>query len=117
MKWMSLFLYSLVLADIEDDGSLSVTRISNNGDLKKNLATVYRTIETFLNNHPRALIVFRGNTEAKTRLYQIAIARYLDRFLERYLIWGVRCDNEKHEPFRLNQTYIGFFVTNKNLPL
>jgi hypothetical protein len=109
------FLYSLVLADIEKDGTLSVENRSNNGDMIKNLATVYRTIEQFLNGNPRALIAFKGNTAPKTRLYQIAISKYLDRFLERYLIWGVRCDNGKHEPFKINHSYKAFFVTNKSL--
>lgn len=107
------FLYSLMLGDINDDGSLSTQNRSNNGDMAKNLATVYRTIEQFLIKNPRALIIFNGNTPSKTRLYQIAIAKYLDYFLETYLIWGIRCDNDEREPFQLNQAYQGFFITNK----
>ncbi len=110
------FLYSLVLGDIEHDGSLSLENRSNNGDMIRNLATVYKTVEQFLANNPRALIIFSGNTASKTRLYQIAIAKYLDQFLERYLIWGIRCDNDRREPFQLNQAYQGFFITNKLLP-
>jgi hypothetical protein len=111
------FLYSLTLGDIKDDGSLSIENRSNNGDMVKNLATVYKTIEQFLTSNPRALIIFSGNTASKTRLYQMAIAKYLDHFLERYLIWGVRCDNDQREPFELNQAYQGFFITNKFLQL
>ena len=107
------FLYSLTLGDIDNDGCLSTDSRSNNGDMAKNLATVYRTAEQFLNNNPRALIIFSGNTASKTRLYQMAIAKYLDYFLEKYLIWGVRCDNDRREPFQLNQAYQGFFITNK----
>ncbi|SDG12809.1 hypothetical protein SAMN04487996_115123 [Dyadobacter soli] len=109
------FLYSLLLGDIEEDGSISAESRSNNGDMIKNLTTVYRTIEQFLNNNPRALVAFQGNTAAKTRLYRIAISKYLDRFLDRYLIWGVRCDNGRHEPFQINQSYRAFFVTIKSL--
>lgn len=111
------FLYSLVLADIEEDSTLSVESRSNNGDMVKNLATVYKTVEHFLDNNPRALIAFQGNTASKTRLYQIAISKYLDRFLERYLIWGVRCNDGKHEPFQINRAYEAFFVTNKHLSI
>lgn len=111
------FLYSLTLADIEDDGSLSVDNRSSNGDMAKNLATVYKTVEQFLHNNPRAVIIFNGNTASKSRLYQMAIAKYLDQFWEIYLTWGVRCDNEQREPFQLNQAYKAFFVTNKYLPL
>lgn len=110
------FLYSLTLGDIDSDGKLSTENRSNNGDMAKNLATVYKTAEQFLINHPRALIIFSGNTASKTRLYQIAIAKYLDYFLERYLIWGIRCDNDQREPFQLNQAYQGFFITSKVLP-
>jgi len=83
--------------------------------MAKNLATVYRTVEQFLINNPRALIIFSGNTASKTRLYQITIAKYLDHFLDRYLIWGIRCDNDQRETFQLNQAYQGFFITNKVL--
>ncbi|MGN7886937.1 DUF6934 family protein [Dyadobacter sp. 22481] len=109
------FLYSLTLGDIDADGKLSTESRSNNGDMAKNLATVYRTVEQFLINNPRALIIFSGNTTSKTRLYQIAIAKYLDHFLDRYLIWGIRCDNDQRETFQLNQAYQGFFITNKVL--
>lgn len=111
------FLYSLTLGDIDGDGNLSTESRSNNGDMAKNLATVYRTVEQFLINNPRALIIFNGNTASKTRLYQIAIAKYLDYFLERYLIWGIRRDNDQREPFQLDQAYQGFFITNKVLPI
>ena len=47
----------------------------------------------------------------------MAIAKYLDNFLEKYLIWGVRCDNDLREPFQLNQAYQGFFISNRFLPL
>ena len=109
------FLYSLVLADLEEDGTPSIESRSNNGDMVKNLATVYRTVEYFLNNNPRALVAFQGNTAPKSRLYQIAISKYLDRLLEKYLIWGVRCDDGRHEPFQINRSYEAFFVTNKHL--
>jgi len=107
------FLYSLILGDIEKDGSVSTKSRSNNGDMVKNLTTVYRTVEQFLNNNPRAMVAFQGNTAAKTRLYQIAISKHLDRFVDRYLIWGVRISDGMHEPFRINQCYKAFFVTNK----
>lgn len=111
------FLYSLTLGDIGSNGLVSFESRSNNGDMARSLATVYRTVEQFLTNNPRALIAFNGNTASKTRLYQMVISKYLDQFSERYLIWGIRSDDDQRESFRRNQQYSGFFVTNKFLKL
>ena len=79
------------------------------------MATITKTIETFTTANPRAVIVFMGNTDAKTRLYRIAISRDLDKLLEKYVIWGIRNDNGKRELFEPNQPYQYFFVTSRFL--
>ncbi|WP_353721795.1 hypothetical protein [Dyadobacter sp. 676] len=109
------FLYLLTLVEVQSDGKLSTTINNSNADVKPTMATVFKTIETFTTVNPRAIVGFAGNTDAKTRLYRIAISRDLDKFLEKYLIWGVRSDNGKHEPFEPNQPYQFFFVTNRFL--
>ena len=107
------FLYSLTLAEVQRDGRLSTTINNSNADVKPTMATISKTIETFTAANPRAVIGFMGNTDAKTRLYRIAISRDLDKFLEKYLIWGVRSDNGERELFEPNQPYEYFFVTSR----
>lgn len=111
------FLYSLTLAEVQRDGRLSTTVNNSNADVKPTMATISKTIEAFTAANPRAIIGFMGNTDAKTRLYRIAISRDLDSFLKKYLIWGVRGDNSKREPFEPNQPYQYFFVTSRFLDL
>lgn len=107
------FLYSLTLAEVQWDGKLSATINNSNADVKPTMATISKTIETFTAANPRAVVGFMGNTDAKTRLYRIAISRDLDKFLGKYLIWGVRSDNGKRELFEPNQPYEYFFVTSR----
>lgn len=109
------FLYSLTLAEVQWDGKLSTTINNSNADVKPTMATITKTIETFTAANPRAVIVFMGNTDAKTRLYRIAISRDLDKLLEKYVIWGIRNDNGKRELFEPNQPYQYFFVTSRFL--
>ncbi|GGH39796.1 hypothetical protein GCM10007423_34410 [Dyadobacter endophyticus] len=109
------FLYSLTLAEVQWDGKLSARINNSNADVKPTMATVFNTIETFTTANPRAIVGFTGNTDAKTRLYRIAISRDLDKFLGKYMIWGVRSDNGKREPFEPNQPYQFFFVTSRFL--
>ncbi|WP_342088213.1 DUF6934 family protein [Dyadobacter sp. OTU695] len=87
------FLFSLTLAEVQWDGKLSTTINNSNADVKPTMATITKTFETFTAANPRAVIVFMGNTDAKTRLYRIAISRDLDKLLEKYVIWGIRNDN------------------------
>lgn len=109
------FLYSLTLVEVQWDGKLSACINNSNTDVKPTLATVFKAIETFTTNNPRAIVGFQGNTESKTRLYRIAITRDLDKFLSKYLIWGIRSDTGKRELFKPDQPYKSFLVTSRYL--
>jgi hypothetical protein len=109
------FLYSLTLVEVQWDGKLSACINNSNADVKPTLATVFKAIETFTTNNPRAIVGFQGNTEAKTRLYRIAISRHLDSFLDKFLIWGIRSDTGKRELFKPDEPYKSFLVTNRYL--
>ncbi len=109
------FLYSLTLAEVQWDGKLSACINNSNADVKPTMATVFKAIEIFTTNNPRAIVGFKGNTEVKTRLYRIAIARDLDKFLDKFLIWGIRSDTGKRELFKPDQPYEFFLVTSRQL--
>lgn len=106
-------IYSLTLANLLPDGSLDDTTVSDNGDMKKILATVLQCVTVFLNDHPTSLVAFSGSSVSRTRLYQIAIARELQQAIERFNIWGLTQDAV--EPFERNKSYEGFLISLKSV--
>jgi hypothetical protein len=105
--------YNLVLADVNEYNQLDDFSVSDNGDRDKILATVVQTLFTFFEQHPLAAVSFTGSTSARTRLYQVAIARELDRAGERLDVYGLIDDQP--EPFERNKPYVGFVIFQKQL--
>lgn len=107
--------YNLVLAEIDPDGELNIYSVSNNGDMKFILSTVYKTIVCFLDKNPQAIICFTGSTPPRTRLYRAAISLNLNDLQGDFDIYGA-FDHEKcPEVFCKNKNYKGFFICRKNL--
>lgn len=104
--------YSLALADVEEDGSLNFYSVRNNGDLETIMATVAQTLLAFFQSHPTANIAFSGSTPARTRLYQIILAREQQAIAGSLVISGVR--NNSLELFQPNRDYEGFVVALSN---
>lgn len=52
-------IYTLTLADIAEDNKLDIYTVSDNGDMKKILATVLSAITSFLEYYPNSKVVFR----------------------------------------------------------
>ncbi|MCF0051753.1 hypothetical protein LXM25_16930 [Dyadobacter sp. LJ53] len=106
-------LFTLTLATVRPDGSLDTKTVSNNGDMEKILVTVYKAIDIFLSNRSSVIVGFSGNTDARTRLYQIAIAKHFFYLSEHFNIWGLT--NNDIESFCINRKYLGFFISLKNV--
>jgi hypothetical protein len=92
-------------------GILDDSNRSNNHDLEKILATIASSVLEFTSNFPDALVYAEGSTEARTRLYQMAISANLDQIKEYLQIFGLR--NEVWEPFQQNISYSAFLVRRK----
>ncbi|MEA5459243.1 hypothetical protein VB796_09355 [Arcicella sp. LKC2W] len=103
--------YNLALVDILEDGSYDDTVESNNGDMEKVLATVVKSFIYFFEQNPEAIVLFKGSTESRTRLYQIVINKELDNIISRFTILGI--NGMKFEPFRKNKSYDGFAIALK----
>ncbi|GAB2548464.1 DUF6934 family protein [Spirosoma aerophilum] len=102
-------LYNLALGDVMPDGNLDDSIISNNQDLNRVMATVFRAILSFFDRYPSKLVYFQGSDEAgiRTRLYRVLITRELDKATELFTIYG--CDASKSiEEFTPNRDYTGF---------
>jgi hypothetical protein len=67
-------IFNLAFGDWDEELQDMVDNVrSNNHDRDKVLATVAYTVTSFIQHHPNATICAKGNTAAKTRLYQIGI--------------------------------------------
>ncbi|MEJ7663570.1 MAG: hypothetical protein WKG07_30540 [Hymenobacter sp.] len=98
--------FNLALADAEEDGSLNFYSVRNNGDLELIMATVAQTLLVFFQHYPTASVAFSGSTPARTRLYQIILARERQTIAASLVISGVK--NNSLEPFQPNRDYEGF---------
>lgn len=81
-------LYNLALVDILANGSASDLVISNNQDMPKVIATVFQAIVYFFDKNSTAKIFIQGSTGSRTRLYQMAISKYLPELEQKFYIWG-----------------------------
>lgn len=98
--------YTVILGDLQNDGSVDVAATSGNGNTELILATVAKAIAFFLSDHPEAEVLIEGSTHARTRLYQIAIVREL-RDIGSYLdIYGLTADG--YEVFQQGRSYLSF---------
>jgi hypothetical protein len=84
---------------------------SNNNDRDKVLATVAATVIDFVRHHPTALIVAKGATSSRTRLYQMSILANWQQISELFNIEGFR--NGKWEVFKKGRNYEAFSIQAK----
>jgi hypothetical protein len=99
--------YNNLIDDIDD---LVVT---NNGDSQKVLATVAKSLFTFTDRYPDALVIAYGSTLARTRLYRMGITNNLLLIEKDFHVFGYR-DNE-FVKFERNGNYEGFLVKRKKV--
>ena len=107
-------IYNLALVDVIENDKISDKNLSNNGDIRKILATVAQAIINYTSTFPDRTIYFEGSDEQgkRTSVYNAAIRKYFyilekDFYIEGYL-------NEKvKEKFNPLKTYKGFLVKRK----
>jgi hypothetical protein len=107
-------LYNLAFGDVKNkSGGIDDRVVTDNQDREKILATVACTVTLFINRHPKAFIVFRGSTEVRNRLYQMAISKYFDELSETFDIKGAI--DKKWLPYEKNINYSAFLISLKKL--
>jgi hypothetical protein len=105
-------LYNLALGDKNiRTGKIDYRVITDNQDRDKVLATVAETIIIFTNVYPKAQIYFEGSNNVRTRLYQMAISKYIDELTETFVIKGYIVD--MWFPYEKNVNYEAFLITRK----
>lgn len=99
--------YNLAFGDkVPDSDKIDDKAISNNGDREKVLATVAASVYFFSERYPRAWIYATGSSRARTRLYQMGIAKYVQEISEDFIVMGLRVNG--WESFQLRVEYEGF---------
>jgi hypothetical protein len=109
-------LYSLSMGDVKPDQTLDFETISDNGDRDQILATVIQTLLAFFGAYPTALVAFTGSTPARTRLYQILLAREFDKASVLFNCWGLN-ETGDIKRFSKNRAYAGFIISLKDNPV
>lgn len=107
-------IYNLALLDFDPvTGEFVDDTITDNGDMREVLATVLKITLHFLSRNPYRSIVISGNSDSRTRLYQIAIARLFPDTREFLLIKGLK--NEQWVDFEPNGSFESFLIARKLL--
>jgi hypothetical protein len=105
-------LYNLGFGDVNKETSdIDDLVVKDNQDPEKVLATVAKTIIFFINRYPNAVVFFRGSTEVRTRLYQMAIGKYIEELSDNFDLLGLT--EKGWLPFEKNTTYIAFLINRK----
>ena len=107
-------LYNLALVDQLDNDIISDSSASNNGDLRKILATVAKVLVDYTLVFPERTIFFQGSDETgkRTTVYNRAISTHFSFLAHDFIIEGITEENviEQYNPVK---TYIGFLVKRK----
>jgi hypothetical protein len=105
-------IYNLGFGDLEEEtGEINDTRVTNNNDSRKVLATVAATIHDFTLQYPGVWIVAKGSTHSRTRLYRMGITNHWNEITPEFEIFGLFDD--KWEPFEIRRDYTAFLVRRK----
>lgn len=105
--------FNLAFGDFDEANDKIDDRIiSNNGDQLKIMHSVAEAIIDFLRSWPQAIVLIKGSTSSRTRLYQMRIAGFWTEISQQFEILG---ELEKEwQPFRKGMNYKRFLVYKKS---
>ncbi|WP_342088350.1 DUF6934 family protein [Dyadobacter sp. OTU695] len=106
--------YNLALLDFNPEtGEYSDDTITDNGDMREVLATVLKIALQFLAQNPYQTVFIQGNSDSKTRLYQIALGKLFPDVHVFLLIKGYK--NGQWSDFEPNGSFESFLIERKLL--
>ena len=101
--------YILAFGDLLSDDSIDCDIVSNNGNIRFIMATVYKITLRFFINKPDINLLFWGCDQRRNSLYSYIIAKNIEN-LE--LIYGIKSDGEI-EQFLPHVAYNSFVIRKK----
>lgn len=102
-------IFNASLLDVLPNGVLSDLAVSNNSDMPKVLTTVFRALSYFFKYCPYAKVLIEGSTISRTRLYQMAISKYLHELEPKFSIFGFK--DGSFEYFMKGSNYTRFIIS------
>jgi hypothetical protein len=85
--------------------------VSGNGDREVILHTVADAIIEFMDRKPLAIILIKGSSGSRIRLYQVGLKFYWPKIKEQYQVLGKI--NNQWLPFQMNNNYEEFVIFKK----
>ena len=101
--------YNLAFGDVNKNNDIDDKTVTHNNDTHKVLATVAKTVYTFLEKYPNAAIYVKGSTFARTRLYRMIISNNLEEINEQFKVFGF-FDDKGWVVYEKNNDYSAFLV-------
>ncbi len=103
--------FNLAFGDLDElTGEISDVTVTNNDDSRKVLATVAATVYDFTNHNPGSLVIAKGSTLSRTRLYRMGITNHwkeISRDFEVYALndgnWEVFTEGGSYEAFLIRR--------------
>lgn len=105
--------YNLGFGDYNEDKQMvNDLSVSDNKDRDKILATVANTTLEFTSHFPDCRIVATGSTLARTRLYQMGIAKHYEEISKIFDIQGLTKAGG-WRPFKGGENYLALLISRK----
>lgn len=105
-------IYNIGFGDFNSETQkISDLTTSNNDDVKKVLSTVARAVLDFMEGRPQAIVMAKGSTPSRTRLYQMGISEFWEEIREMFEIKGYY-END-WQSFQKGRNYEAFFIFRK----
>lgn len=106
------YVFNLAFGDLDEiTGEISDTIVTNNNDSRKVLATVAGTVYDFTNQYPGSLVLAKGSTLSRTRLYRMGITNYWKEISIDFEVYGLK--NKSWEIFTKRRDYEAFLIRRK----
>ena len=104
--------FNLAFGDLgEETGKISDMVVTNNSDSRKVLATVAATFYDFTLQYPEAVVLAKGSSYSRTRLYRMGITNHLSIINADFEIFGLKAGH--WELFKVEETYDAFLARRK----
>jgi hypothetical protein len=104
--------YILAFGDLLSDDSIDCNIVSNNGDIRFIMATVYEITLRFFVRKPDVNLLFWGSDQRRNSLYSYIIAKNIEKLELSYDIYGIKINGEG-ERFSPHVAYSSFVVRKK----
>lgn len=109
--------FNLCFGDSETGDEIDDFANSNNGDMKRVLATVIHVAVDFLSRNPKAIVYFTGSTKTRTNLYQRILRTHYKQLSVKFEIYVSNNLTDKTTHMKFNpdskMLYKHFLITEK----